>query len=258
MDLGIDIDTVRAYSLKGILREYSSPGLHYHSCHQVLVIQNGVSLFEEERCTRPLYGTMAALIPAGVPHRSTVIGERVMYESLYFHRNFFRGAGTEIVIFDMQDLGKALLDELNRENMISLDGGYYGQCMRLFFKVLRNDVLKHGMAFSLPVPVSEACRAITGYVHEHYGKLITLASFTSAIPYSTRHISRVFREEMGVTLFEYIRLYRMLLASVKLHTVDARVTDIAYECGYESLSSFFADFKKYFGTSPRGFRAGRR
>ena len=44
------------------------------------------------------------------------------------------------------------------------------------------------------------------------------------------------------------------MASILLSTTEKTVIHIAYECGYESLSTFYSDFKKYFSITPKEFR----
>ncbi|MBI9078057.1 MAG: helix-turn-helix transcriptional regulator, partial [Desulfatibacillum sp.] len=75
-----------------------------------------------------------------------------------------------------------------------------------------------------------------------------------ALPYSGRHLSRLFKEEMQITLFEYLRLYRILMASLALCEPDRAITEIALDCGYESLSSFYRDFNTVYGAPPKSFR----
>jgi AraC-like DNA-binding protein len=41
---------------------------------------------------------------------------------------------------------------------------------------------------------------------------------------------------MKITLFEYLRMYRMFMATVMLHG-ESSVLEISLDCGYESLSS---------------------
>ena len=78
-----------------------------------------------------------------------------------------------------------------------------------------------------------------------------LSTFTSRL----RHLSRLFKADLKITIFEYLRLYRILMASIEMHNPKRTVTEIALDCGYESLSSFYRDFNLIFAVTPKFFRA---
>ena len=44
---------------------------------------------------------------------------------------------------------------------------------------------------------------------------------------------------------------RMTLAAALLTAPGARVTDVALRCGYQSPSKFTAQYRRWFGTTPR-------
>jgi len=87
IDFGLKEADFFAMGLKGALLDFSSEALHAHPFHQVLQIRNGVALLQDGGGKRPQYGSMAAFIPAYVPHRTEVIGEKVTYQSIYFNKD---------------------------------------------------------------------------------------------------------------------------------------------------------------------------
>jgi hemolysin activation/secretion protein/AraC-like DNA-binding protein len=72
---------------------------------------------------------------------------------------------------------------------------------------------------------------------------------------SQRHFSRLFREEMGVSLREKQTALRLELARHLLEQSSSKVIDIALESGYECLSLFNVMFKARFGVTPTQWRA---
>ena len=58
----------------------------------------------------------------------------------------------------------------------------------------------------------------------------------------------------GMTLTEYVNRRRIEWAKRKLLNPQARVTEVAYDVGYQSLSQFNRSFLKYVGESPSRFR----
>ena len=81
-----------------------------------------------------------------------------------------------------------------------------------------------------------------------------MADFTAAFPYSGRHLTRIFKQDLKITIFDYLRLYRILMASIELNDPARSITDIAYDVGYDSISSFYRDFNIVFAITPKVFR----
>jgi AraC-like DNA-binding protein len=92
------------------------------------------------------------------------------------------------------------------------------------------------------------------HIQANYRKRIELQDFGGLLPYTLRHISRMFKDELKISIFEYLKIYRILQASIQLETTDDTITEIAYGCGYNSISCFFKDFSQIFSVTPRQFR----
>lgn len=101
------------FILKGTFKGNSTEVLHYHPCNQFLRITTGISLLEEENEKQPLFSNMTAFIPAGLPHKSSVIGEVINYKSIYLDDTLFCPKINGIIIFDMSELGVALFNRID-------------------------------------------------------------------------------------------------------------------------------------------------
>jgi AraC-like DNA-binding protein len=256
IDFGLKETDFYAVGLKGTLEDFSSHTLHVHPFHQVLQIRNGVALLQDRRSTRPQYGRMAAFIPAYLPHRTQVVGDAVEYQSLYFRRSLLKAPSGSITVFRMSGLGLSLLHHLNSgESLQNLDRGILRDCVRLFMKTLSSDLPDKTESVILPEAKDELSREICRFIEGNYQRRLTSGDFTMALPLSFRQLSRRFKADMGLNIFEYLRVFRMLKASIYLNTTGMKIIAVAYECGYDSLSSFFTDFRKVFGLSPAEFRA---
>lgn len=69
-----------------------------------------------------------------------------------------------------------------------------------------------------------------------------------------RHLSRVFREVVGMSFREKQAQVRLLRAQELLATTQSKVVEVALESGYQSLSLFNLMFKRRFGLSPARWR----
>lgn len=255
LDFDLDIEKRRAFILSGRMDGYSTARQHVHPFHQIMFVKNGISVLEDDNRKMPLWGEMGALIPAGRPHRSQVIGDEVTYQCLYFHRDFL-DAGERITLFRMSELGGALLTRLcRRRNRSDISLGEDGECLRLFLKVFRAKGGRRLRQLLLPLARSKTSQIVIQYVEANFTRRLTLNEIAAAAGYSRRHIERLFAQEMAISIFEYLSLYRALQASLALARGRDKITTIAMDCGYDAPSSFYRDFRTYFGSTPRAFRA---
>ena len=72
---------------------------------------------------------------------------------------------------------------------------------------------------------------------------------------SREHVCRVFKEQTGMTIGNYLNEIRIEHACAMLTTTNIDIIDIALESGFENLSTFYHLFKKTKGISPKRYRA---
>ena len=82
----------------------------------------------------------------------------------------------------------------------------------------------------------------------------SLADMAAELNCSERHFSRMFREEFGVSLRDCQNELRLQRACRLLQDYKAKISSVAFECGYRHLGLFNIMFKKRFGLSPSQWR----
>lgn len=95
---------------------------------------------------------------------------------------------------------------------------------------------------------------IMDYVEEHIGEKITLASIASQINMNESYISRLFKNETGMNIINYINIRKMEKAKELLSEKNMIVKDVAYALGFEEQSYFNRMFNKYFGVNPKEYK----
>jgi AraC-like DNA-binding protein len=70
---------------------------------------------------------------------------------------------------------------------------------------------------------------------------------------SVPHFCRLFKKATGMTFNDYLSFYRVNRAE-KLLGTQKKITEIALECGFGSVSSFLRNFKKYKNCTPTVYR----
>ncbi|MHC6225956.1 AraC family transcriptional regulator [Pseudomonas sp. X10] len=109
----------------------------------------------------------------------------------------------------------------------------------------------------LPLPRDQQLRQLCQWLQEAPDDPRSLADWAGQQGVSEKTLSRRFVRETGLTFRLWRQRVRLLSALPALERGE-RVTDVALDCGYASLSAFIAAFGKHFGLSPGEFLRGRR
>jgi len=95
------------------------------------------------------------------------------------------------------------------------------------------------------------------YIYNHIDTSINLDELASNFEVSKKHLHHVFKEQLGINIYESIKSIRLQKASNLLLTNKySTITQIANMCGYSSQSSFIKAFKERFEQTPKGWRNG--
>ena len=92
------------------------------------------------------------------------------------------------------------------------------------------------------------------YVAKHYREKISLPEIAGGLGISAPYLSRLFSEEKGVNLREYIVKVRVEKAENLLMYADQSMQTIGEYVGFPSQSYFCRMFRKVTGMTPRDFR----
>ncbi len=107
---------------------------------------------------------------------------------------------------------------------------------------------------ALPEPVRKAI----DFIDRNFATPLSLAAAAQAASLSPGHFSRIFRAGTGQSLAGYLAAVRVRRACELLSArPHARISEIAMDCGFESIPHFNRQFRKITGTSPGRFRAGQ-
>jgi len=82
----------------------------------------------------------------------------------------------------------------------------------------------------------------------------TLSDLERITGYGKSRLSSIIRENTGVSPITYLTLLRLGKAKELLLKTDLSITDIAFECGFNSSQRFSTVFKKNIGKTPSEFR----
>lgn len=92
------------------------------------------------------------------------------------------------------------------------------------------------------------------YIEERYAEDLSLGEVAAAVHTSLFYFCKLFRKATHVSFTEYVSRVRIEKAKNLLLNPNLRVSEIAYETGFQSLTHFNRVFKKLAGESPTKYR----
>jgi len=98
-------------------------------------------------------------------------------------------------------------------------------------------------------------RKARDYIEQHKMEPLSLATVAQASGASVFHFCKVFKKTTGLRFTDYVGRMRLEDAKTQLLNPNRRISEIAYDVGFQSLTQFNRMFKRVFGQSPTEFRA---
>jgi AraC-like DNA-binding protein/ligand-binding sensor protein len=93
------------------------------------------------------------------------------------------------------------------------------------------------------------------YIQQHKMEPLSLAAVAQASGASVFHFCKIFKKTTGLRFTDYVGRVRLEDAKTQLLNPNRRISEIAYDVGFQSLTQFNRIFKRVFGQSPTEFRA---
>ncbi len=107
---------------------------------------------------------------------------------------------------------------------------------------------------ALPQPTSMLVKQASAFIQQNYTRSISLEELSKKIGVSKSYLSRIFKADTGISLWDYLNRYRIQKAKELLLLTDELITAIAADVGYEDVGYFGRVFHEVVGCSPRAFR----
>ncbi|MEO6134990.1 MAG: AraC family transcriptional regulator [Ginsengibacter sp.] len=92
------------------------------------------------------------------------------------------------------------------------------------------------------------------YVQENFKNDISLATVSNLAGLTPQSFCRMFKQKTNKHFVEYLNEVRISKACSLLLSTESPIADIAYQCGFKTISNFNKLFKEIAKTSPSGYR----
>ena len=230
---------------------------HFHDVQQIVYPSSGVLAISAAAATWVVPPQRAVWIPAGVPHAHQAHGP-VQMRTLAIS-----SASAAAADQPLPDRPAVLeVSPLLREILVALtsgDGTPYTTRQRATMEQVALDQLRRvdQLPVGLPTLADDRLRAIVAVLRADPADERTLASLGEAVGASERTLSRLFRQEAGMTFPQWRTQFRLQHALVLLAD-RTPVTTTALACGWSNPSAFIETFRRAFGATPGKFYADTR
>lgn len=96
----------------------------------------------------------------------------------------------------------------------------------------------------------EIVKAVQEYIERCYGEELSLSGIAESFHISAPYLSKIFKEESGQNLNQFITEVRMKKAQYILENSDRKIAEIAEMVGYDDVNYFIKVYKKMTGKTP--------
>ncbi len=129
----------------------------------------------------------------------------------------------------------------------------------LFYQWMLNNicvVIEHMKERSLH-RAGEIVEKVKNYIRDNIGNDLSLNVLSKNVFLSPAYLSRIFKEETGINITEYINENRMNEAKELILNTDLNIEQIAKKTGYNSVNYFNNKFKETYGEPPKKYKYNR-
>ena len=102
--------------------------------------------------------------------------------------------------------------------------------------------------------ISKPVMQCVDYIYSNIKDRITVQDLADHTGLSTNYLSRVFKQNLGISISDYIREKKIEKATHLLKYSDESIVDIANYLSFSSQSHFIQTFQEYTGLTPKKYR----
>lgn len=244
---------------------------HFHSELEFLYVKKGKMRFYIMDSVYDVDEGEVFLVLSNIPHYTEIIKDDTTSILLQFSDpqaigcpisylpGYIKKQSHEFYIFKNNDsdieiirdyIEKVLEEKLNKEKSYDY---YITAYIHNITALLHRKNILYDAAELMKTKEIEKLFPLFSYVDQNYYNKISLAEMAALMHLNEYYLCRLFKRLTGNTLVEYINFVRIFKAE-KMLNGELSLSEIAYHCGFSSLSYFNKTFKKYKLYSPKEYK----
>ncbi|MFJ8623021.1 AraC family transcriptional regulator [Kitasatospora sp. NPDC093550] len=229
-----------------------------HPRGHLVYAAGGVLTVRTERGTSIVPANRVAWTPAEFTHRHRAHGDTDM-RIVFLTPSLAGLLPGRPAVFQTSGLAREVLLALTGpRNYEDTESGYSRSQRSRLLRVLVDELHEAPeQPLHLPEPRDDRLRAVARILYETPAENATLAELGRTVGAGARTLSRLFRDELGMTFYEWrtqLRVHHALVLLAGGHDT----TRTAHACGWANPSGFITAFTTIVGTTPGRYRTGRQ
>lgn len=222
---------------------------HAHQMGQLIFVEKGVQYLHTAERTYLLPTHHCAWIPSGLMHKTSAPVSPVHLRCIFFGQTPEHSFFKQLNIFHTPKVLREMIlfteqwSRLEEEDQLEYD----------FLRALRGILpvaFKSSLPLVLPVPRNPRIAVMIDYLTENISSEIKIPEVAALFNLSARTMERLFKQDIGITVAAYIKLYKIIKAVELLSVSGERVKSVALKVGYDSVSTFSNTFFNLLGVRP--------
>lgn len=239
-------------------------GVHVHTKHELYYLAKGQTKYLIDDEIYPVQTGNIVFIPKGHYHM-TDNGEYKNIERylLSFDDNLFDN-DTRVILDELSkhrliSISVNRVEEieslLNRfKHYVTMEGELGDAVRKIHTLAILSFICRHKKEVTPEVSDTDRIvHQVSGYISANYCEELSLSILSRKFSISESHLSRKFKEVVGIGLNEYITFVRIINAERLLREGRLSITEVATECGFNDPNYFSTVFKKLKGVTPLKF-----
>ncbi|WP_077609966.1 helix-turn-helix domain-containing protein [Clostridium sp. Marseille-P2415] len=143
------------------------------------------------------------------------------------------------------------------------EASIYAALIEIYVELGRNEVCRNVAGRQIhsmkQQEYLEAVMSACSFINQHYMENLTLEEVAQIGGFSKYHFTRIFKQYMNMTFYEYLNSKRVKKAEELLYNAkELSITDVAMGSGFSSMSAFNRTFKMLKNCSPSDYRKIRQ
>ncbi len=231
--------------------------MHYHSDFEILYITAGkAKMIVNTDTFYAQKGSMILVNPYEV-HYGEVLSNDFSYFCIDFNLSLLNLENSDKIISGNIKYNNHIINEKLRKYILEIYLSYQkGDKGWNLFAVgnlyLLFSYLEDNLQTTSCGKENEFAKRVINYINENYMKGISSKTAAEELSYNQSYFCRTFHKNFSLKFSDYLNMYRIKKAKEFLK--EQRVSEVAMNCGFSSISYFSLEFKKRCGVSPAEFK----
>ncbi|HGY9568733.1 TPA: helix-turn-helix transcriptional regulator [Vibrio harveyi] len=221
---------------------------HCHQHNQLVYASSGVMAVETELKLWVVPPQRAVWIPAYEKHKVYMYGDAAM-KNVYLLPSIDIELPNQSDVLNVSPMLREMIIHLSEQPADQATTEPYWRIVQVLLDQLK---VAPQASIQIPLPNNAKLGQVCNSLLETPADNRSLKQWAEEINVSSRTLSRLFRNEVGMSFIEY-RQQARLFHSLTLLAQSHPVTTVAFECGFTSVSAFNHLFKQSFEVTPGRF-----